>query len=75
MELTVLEGEGIPEGAILSIRCGAMHCQTPMELKKPIYVPYTLQNLGNNGEENLNHCIGFVFRARCRIWGIMVRES
>ena len=39
MELTVVDGSGVPEGAILSVKCGAIHCQSALEFDKPIHVP------------------------------------
>jgi len=39
MEITITDGDGIPEGSILSIKCGSVHCQATLEYGRPIYVP------------------------------------
>ncbi|CAD7927814.1 unnamed protein product [Amoebophrya sp. A120] len=41
MEITILDGDGLPAGSILSIKSGTVHCQAALELNKPIYVPCT----------------------------------
>eukprot|EP00392_Amoebophrya_sp_AT5.2_P014105 g14243.t1 len=43
MEITILEGDGLPDGSILSIKSGTVHCQSALELGRPIYLPCTNQ--------------------------------
>jgi len=55
MEITITDGEGIPAGSILSIKCGTVHCQSVLEFNRPIYVP-----LSNVGRKNKNVSIGLL---------------
>ncbi|CAD7928331.1 unnamed protein product [Amoebophrya sp. A25] len=55
MELSILDCSGsLPAGSILSIKAGAIHCQSAISLGRPIYIPVSTSTFFSSPDTSLS---------------------